>query len=796
MDERAPPQQPGAAYDADAALAAALQAEDDAAAAAAVRIAGSTAAATPEAQQAAFAAALARDADKALSCEDAAAQAAARDAAPIARLRAEARATLALNRELGEALELAEDDLFVQGLLLWFKSEFMSWVGSTLPCEAPGCGGTAESTGAMAEPLPAERAAGAARVEAFACGACGAAARFPRYTDPATLLRTRRGRCGEWAHCFLLLLRAAGLEARHAHDFADHVWAEYWSERLGRWVHLDPCEASFDQPLLYESGWGKPAALVTAVGARGAADVTRRYTRDFDAARARRLQSDHLGLLSDAFIEAQVAALSRRLRADLGVEARNALIIRDLQEAMALQLPARSGKHGAAAAGTAGAPAAAALPGRLSGPAEWRAARGEAGPGGAGGAGSNAAGTASAAAPPPGTRYELSGTGSPALAPLSAACGRLFSAPGGACRASGANGQAEAPARLFDASAATKWLDFGGGGAGGQAWVEWRLPAAAAARVVTHFALVAANDCPERDPAHVVLECVPVAAAAAADEGTAAAAAAGPAADGAAGASSSSSAAAAAAAAAGAEQWAALAERRGVKFPARGALLAFTVPPAARRAARRWRLRALAAAGPAAANSIQLAAWEAYCWPPEAEEGGSGGGDSGTSADSGGSDKQGEVLPASVRRALTQLASDAARAGGGSGGDDNEAAAAAAAAAQLLRRVASNIAERPDEAKFFSVRAEKVAPLLARPECAAALVAIGFRPLLLPAGATAGGGGGSSGSGGLAAAGLVADASDARESGSDGREAAQAAARAVLAALDAGARNGASPPTS
>ncbi len=52
--------------------------------------------------------------------------------------------------------------------------------------------------------------------------------------------------CGEWAHTFLLLLRAAGLAARHVYDHADHVWVEFFSDHLVRWVHVDPCEAAFD----------------------------------------------------------------------------------------------------------------------------------------------------------------------------------------------------------------------------------------------------------------------------------------------------------------------------------------------------------------------------------------------------------------------------------------------------------------------------------------------------------------------------------------------------------------------
>ena len=156
-------------------------------------------------------------------------------------------------------------------------------------------------------------------VEVAACSKCGHQTRFPRkvlryhefwvltcgpcsrslvlagYNDPAKLLQTRTGRCGEWANCFTLVCRslghsdridafrigfegqlfpeqfgrpARGYEARHVHDWTDHVWTEIFSESNRRreldgvqgsalqmpcrWVHVDSCEAALDSPLMYE----------------------------------------------------------------------------------------------------------------------------------------------------------------------------------------------------------------------------------------------------------------------------------------------------------------------------------------------------------------------------------------------------------------------------------------------------------------------------------------------------------------------------------------------------------------
>lgn len=53
------------------------------------------------------------------------------------------------------------------------------------------------------------------------------------------------------------------------------------------WIHLDPCEAAVDEPLLYQS-WGKNQTYILAFTREEVQDVTHVYTSDFEAAKQRR----------------------------------------------------------------------------------------------------------------------------------------------------------------------------------------------------------------------------------------------------------------------------------------------------------------------------------------------------------------------------------------------------------------------------------------------------------------------------------------------------------------------------
>lgn len=182
-----------------------------------------------------------------------------------------------------ESYELA----FMRKLLHWFKHEFFSWTNAP-KCET--CGSTDTKTVGATKPDQFEQAYGAGTVEVALCNTCGSQTRFPRYNHPGKLLETRQGRCGEWANCFTLVCRALGYEARHVHDWTDHVWTEIYSDSEGRWLHVDSCEAALDCPLVYEQGWGKQLTYCLAFGRDNVVDVTKRYTKKYTEVLTRRGQ--------------------------------------------------------------------------------------------------------------------------------------------------------------------------------------------------------------------------------------------------------------------------------------------------------------------------------------------------------------------------------------------------------------------------------------------------------------------------------------------------------------------------
>ena len=163
-----------------------------------------------------------------------------------------------------------------------------------------------------------ERRGKAGRTEVYCCHKCGAISRFPRYNSASSVLRSRVGRCGEYSMLILRFFRALGYEARWVVDWSDHVWAEI---RMcsGDWIHVDPCEAAIDNPLLYES-WGKKQTHIVAfhpsIDSSHAGscieDVTTMYTSDNTTAIEER-REDPAELIETSLVDTR-KALQAKLR--------------------------------------------------------------------------------------------------------------------------------------------------------------------------------------------------------------------------------------------------------------------------------------------------------------------------------------------------------------------------------------------------------------------------------------------------------------------------------------------------
>lgn len=169
-------------------------------------------------------------------------------------------------------------DQLVKYLLKWYKEEFFKWVNK------PDCAKCDNPEQDLIQALPPiypykpEHFQGKAYViERYKCLKCLASYEFPRYNDICTLLKERKGRCGEWNNCFIAILRSLDIDVRYLWNAEDHVWCEYYSSKMKRWIHLDSCENSYDKPLLYNEGWRKKMSYVFAISSNYIIDVSDKY---------------------------------------------------------------------------------------------------------------------------------------------------------------------------------------------------------------------------------------------------------------------------------------------------------------------------------------------------------------------------------------------------------------------------------------------------------------------------------------------------------------------------------------
>lgn len=214
-----------------------------------------------------------------------------------------------------------EQDYVVRELVKWFKHDFFTWVNAP-KCDE--CGGESEARG-MVQPTEEEKYFGAGRVEYYQCKSCSSFIRFPRYNSIRKLLDTRKGRCGEFAQVFTFLCRAVGNRARYIWNAEDHVWTEVYSEKQKRWIHLDSCEAAFDEPLIYQDGWGKKMSYCFGASVEGIRDVTKRYVTKPESALPRNKINENL-------LSRTLKELTDERRVVFGVDEIKKLEAEDLQE--------------------------------------------------------------------------------------------------------------------------------------------------------------------------------------------------------------------------------------------------------------------------------------------------------------------------------------------------------------------------------------------------------------------------------------------------------------------------------
>lgn len=179
-------------------------------------------------------------------------------------------------REATSEGNLAYEDHIVLETLQYFKTDFFTWANKPKCAHCGENGDNMVATGSSGPPLPNPDEIGI--TELYRCSTCNKNASFLRINNPATLLDTRERRCGEWVNCFVLILSAVvDCPIRYVWNHEDHVWCEYYSRHLKRWIHLDPCENVSDEPMLYCENWGKKMSWVIGIGYDYVVDLSDKY---------------------------------------------------------------------------------------------------------------------------------------------------------------------------------------------------------------------------------------------------------------------------------------------------------------------------------------------------------------------------------------------------------------------------------------------------------------------------------------------------------------------------------------
>ena len=311
-----------------------------------------------------------------MSYENPKAQAEARDVVPITKLKKATKEKFEKLKAAENTAEEVEDDIFVIELMTWFKNEFFKWFDGY---ECDSC--TVKTPEGNIKKLKfkptgqdqanqIEASDGAGTVEKYSCDGCNKTLRFPRYhSRPEKLLSWRKGRCGEFANCFALILRSLGYDTRRVLDWTDHVWCEVYSKAEKRWLHADPCEVILDKPLVYEKGWGKKLSYCIATSKDEVQDVSSRYSAATTEIEKAALKSRRNEVRED-WLTKTLVSLSEQYQNNYDENEKKRLRERRLIEVIELMSPPKREVTGEE------------LKGRQTGSLEWRISRGECGTGG------------------------------------------------------------------------------------------------------------------------------------------------------------------------------------------------------------------------------------------------------------------------------------------------------------------------------------------------------------------------------------------------------------------------------